>query len=76
MRLAPLTRTVQWDMKRNRAESPTRAERKAYEKLTAQSKKQSVRVRVVGPLIQEGADGKPTRQILEVRKFELLKGAA
>ena len=77
MRLAPLTRTVHWDTKRNRAATPTRAERTAYEKLTGQSKKQAVRVRVVGPLIQEpAAADKPSRQILEVRKFELLKKAA
>ena len=86
IRLAPLTHTVQWDTKRNRAEAPTRAERKAYEKLAAQSKKQPFRVRVVGPLVQptSAATSAATttatkdaagRQTLEVRKFELLKDA-
>lgn len=77
MRLVPLTRTVQWDTKRNCATTPTRAERKAFEKLAERSKKQPVRVRVVGPLIQESrAADKPVRQILEVRKFDLQKDAA
>lgn len=75
MQLAPITQRVQWDTKRNRPEPPTRAERKAYEKLAAQSEKRPLRVRVVGPLVQN-ASMKPetsSRQVLEVRKFEPLK---
>jgi hypothetical protein len=78
MRLAPLTRTVRWDTKRNRPEPLTRPERKAFEKLAARFKKEPTRVRVTGPLIQPAASTakEPAQQILEVRKFEVLRDPA
>jgi hypothetical protein len=73
--LAPLTRTVRWDTKRNRPEPLARAERKAFEKLARESHQR--RVRITGPLLDPvAAGGSRPRQILEVRKFEVLKRPA
>lgn len=63
LRLAPLTRKVQWDVKRKRPEPPTRAERKAFGKLA--TRKDHGRIRVTGPLVRSGST-----LTLEVRKFQ------
>jgi len=63
LRLAPLTRKIQWDTRRKRAEPPTRAERKAFAKLVAC--KDPGRVRVTGPLVRSAS-----ALTLEVRKFQ------
>src|SRR5687768_15746177 len=65
LRLVPLARKVQWDVKRKRPEPPTRSERKAFEKLAAGLQKEHGRVRVTGPLTRSGST-----LTLEVRKFQ------
>ena len=76
IQLAPLTQKVQWDPKRKRSIPPTRAERKAFQKLIRLNQA-SERVRVTGPFLKrpaEQADGE-YQLILEVRKFEILEGS-
>ena len=63
LQLAPLTRKIQWDLKRKRPEPLTHAERKAFQKLAAL--KDPGRIRVTGPLVRSGS-----ALTLEVRKFQ------
>jgi len=63
LRLAPLTRKVQWDVKRKRPEPPSRSERKAFEKIAAV--KHPGRLRITGPLTRTGST-----LTLEVRKYQ------
>ncbi len=69
LRLAPLQRKVQWDVQRKQPEAATAAEQKAFAELAAQFNTLSGPVRVVGPL----SNTAKAQQILEVRKFEVLK---
>jgi galactose oxidase len=68
LRLAPLERKVQWDLKRKRPEAATRSERKAFEKLVRVCRKEPGQARVTGPL---KASKPGDSLIMEVRKFEL-----
>ena len=71
LHLAPLQRKVQWDVQRKQPEAATAAEQRAYAELAAQFKKLSGAVRVIGPLSNVGKAQQ--HQVLEVRKFEVLK---
>jgi len=71
LHLAPLQRKVQWDVQRKQPEAATAAEQNAFAELAAEFKKLPGPVRVVGPLSKAGT-AQP-RQVLEVRKFEVLK---
>ena len=69
VRLAPLRRKVQRDVRGKREEPATDEERTAFRRLQQQSRRSRGRsplLRVVGPLI-EGTAGKP--MTLEVRQF-------
>jgi hypothetical protein len=68
--LAPLTRKVQWDIKRKQPEAPARAERQAFQRLARQFHGKTLRVRIVGPL----KCGHNAQRVLEVRRFELVNG--
>lgn len=76
LQLRPLAQKVQWDAKRKRPEPATRAEKKAFEKLVAQVKKNPASVRVIGPLNKPAAPRAGIDGVLEVRKFEVLKRSA
>ena len=65
LRLARLTQKVQWDVKRKRPETPSRAERRAFEKIA--ERPEPGRIRVTGPLTRSGSI-----LTLEVRKFQIL----
>ena len=72
VRLAPLTRKVQWDA-RGRKEAPVRrSERRAFERLMAGWEGSPVPVRITGPL-RAAPDASPLR--LEVRRFRPSRGA-
>jgi hypothetical protein len=74
LRLAPLTRVVQWHVKRDHEQRTTRTERGAFRRLSAAEPRRSVRrVRVVGTLVESQ---EPGPYLLEVRRFEWLPAGA
>jgi hypothetical protein len=73
--LAPLTSKVQWDARNKRPAPPSRAERKAFDKLTGDRRRHSGRVQLTGPVTKHPVEGVPDASVLvlEVRRFEFLK---
>ena len=68
LRLAPLSRKVQWDAALGRDQAPTDGERAAFGRLESGWRGKPARVRITGPLRQEVSGGPRT---LEVRGFVL-----
>jgi hypothetical protein len=69
LRLAPLTRKVEWDAPAGRDEPPSEEERRAHARLRAELR--PGRLRVVGPLRDAAGGGIRT---LEVREYRWLEG--
>jgi hypothetical protein len=65
LRLAPLRRTVEWDVGRGRPREPSAEERRTYQTLTASWDGRSRRVRIVGPL---GEPHEGRLPVVEVRE--------
>jgi hypothetical protein len=68
LRLVPLTRKVQWEVKKKRPQPLTPDEKKAHAELDRRWRGQPLRVRVIGPLVQEEGARLPA---VEVRRFIL-----
>jgi hypothetical protein len=75
LELVPLKRKIQWDKKRNQAESATTAEKQAFGLLKEQTRGRPIRVRVTGPLAL-AKEAMPGKCILEVRKFSIQNDTA
>lgn len=67
LRLAPLTRKVQWDAKNKREQAMTPAERRAYENLRQSWRLKPQQARVRGPLVGNAVFGPDTLEVREVR---------
>jgi len=66
LRLAPLSRMVQWNPQTRRAPSPTHQEKYAYKSLAAKWTGQPRRIQITGPLLPAGKNDLP---VLEVRQL-------
>ena len=68
--LAPATRKVQWDSRTKQDQPLSGSERSAYERFTKEVLGQTVRVRVMGRVVDAGPKQDP---ILEIRTFSPLQ---
>lgn len=68
IRLVTLKQKIQWDKAKKAFQEPTKAERSAFARLTADVSGKQGRLRITGPLVSE----KDGAMRLEVREYEWL----